>query len=178
MLSYFRPVRRTASHPPLDFTFFQKIDELGVSVPNSLRSYARGLPTGTPFLSDDGSGGRMEEFLRDLFHDFLQQRARSESEPVRAYRALVRLYADVLRTTTNWMGKSTYTGGPVGRLLDVAADAADRVDVITFNHDLVIETRSTSAPVFARGGVSRLAWPVCRRSQIRYGGGAAGVQHA
>jgi hypothetical protein len=136
---HFRPERKTATHPPLDFTFFQKIEELGVKVPVDLRKYASHLPTGTPFLDAGGNGGRMEEFLRDLFHDFLQQRASSTSEPVRAYRELVRLYAAVLRTTTNWMHKDSYTGGPVGRLLNAAADSADRVDIITFNHDLVIE---------------------------------------
>lgn len=136
---YFRPKRLTATHPPLDPTFFQKIAELEMHVPEDLKRYARDLPTGTPFIDDGGSGGRMEEFLRDLFHDFLQQRASSESEPVRAYRELVRLYAAVLRTTTNWMHKSSYTGGPVGKLISAAAEVADRVDIITFNHDLVIE---------------------------------------
>lgn len=136
---YFRPARGKATHPPLDFTFFQKITELGLSVAVDLGHYASNLPTGTPFLNAGGTGGRMEEFLRDLYHDFLQQRALSTSEPVRAYRQLVRLYADVLRTTTNWMNKDSYSGGPVGQLLSAAADMADRVDVITFNHDLVIE---------------------------------------
>jgi hypothetical protein len=136
---YFRPERRTASHPPLDFTFFQKIEELGLHVPTDLGNYAADLPTGTPFLQAGGAGGRMEEFLRDLYHDFLQQRTSSTSEPVRAYRQLVRLYADVLRTTTNWMNRDSYTGGPVGQLLARAADIADRVDIVTFNHDLVIE---------------------------------------
>lgn len=80
---HFRPIRRTATHPPLDFTFFQKIAELKFSVPDDLAHYAASLPTGSPFLSGVGGGGRMEEFLRDLFHDFLQQRATSTSEPVR-----------------------------------------------------------------------------------------------
>src|ERR1035441_11103158 len=98
---YFRPVRGTSTHPPLDFTFFQKIEELGLDAPADLRSYASKLPTGTPFLGAGGGGGRMEEFLRDLFHDFLQQRATSTSEPVRAYRELVRLYADVQEHDTH-----------------------------------------------------------------------------
>jgi hypothetical protein len=136
---HFRPTRRTASHPPLDFTFFQKIAELKRPVPNDLAQYASKLPTGSPFVGNGGGGGRMEEFLRDLFHDFLQQRATSTSEPVRAYRQLVRLYADVLRTTTNWMHPDAYSGGPVGQLINAAAERADRVDIITFNHDLLIE---------------------------------------
>ena len=45
---FFRPVRRTATHPPLDFTFFQKIAELGIEVPNDLQNYAKGYPREIP----------------------------------------------------------------------------------------------------------------------------------
>jgi hypothetical protein len=103
-----------------------------------LRAYATKLPTGSPF-EPRARASRMEEFLRDLFHDFLQERATAESEPVRAYRQLVQIYARVLRETTNWMLDDGRTGGPVGRLIAAAADKADRVDIITFNHDTVIE---------------------------------------
>jgi len=166
---YFRPERMTSTHPPLDFTFFQKIEELRLPVLADLRTYAANLPTGTPFLGHGGNGGRMEEFLRDLFHDFLQQRAASASEPVLAYRELVRLYADVLRQTTNWMRKDSYTGGPVGRLLAAAADIADRVDIITFNHDLVIENE-----IFKRSRL-RSRWCI-ERSYGRFGRGRTFLQ--
>lgn len=135
---HFRPRWRTASHPPLDFTFFEKIAELGISIPSDLRGYAATLPSGDPFVSTMHAN-RMEEFLRDLFHDFLQERATATSQPVRAYRQLVQIYAQVLRDTTNWMLANTYIGGPIGRLIAAAAHEADHVDIITFNHDLVIE---------------------------------------
>jgi hypothetical protein len=135
---HFRPTRRTASHPPLDYTFFDKIAELGVAVPTELGAYAAALPSGSPFAST-ARGPRMEEFLRDLFHDFLQARNAAASQPVLAYRQLVRIYGTVMRDTTNWMHSASYTGGPVGQLIAEAAAVADRVDVITFNHDLVIE---------------------------------------
>lgn len=37
------------------------------------------------------------------------------------------------------MHPRSYAGGPVGRLVGAAAGCADRVDIVTFNHDLVIE---------------------------------------
>lgn len=81
----------------------------------------------------------MEEFLRDLFHDFLHERASADSVAVVAYRQLVAIYARVLRETTGWMLGSGFTGGPLGRVIASAADCSDRVDIITFNHDLAIE---------------------------------------
>lgn len=132
---YFRPARQQSSIPPLDYTFFDKIKDLGIPIPTELRRYAEGLPTGNPFIE----GGRMEEFLRDLFHDFLGENDNANSEPVRAYRQMVEIYAGVLRRTTDWMHTDGYTGGPVGRIIAAAADIADHVDIITFNHDLVIE---------------------------------------
>lgn len=131
----FRPKRGQVLLPPLDYTFFKKIQDLGIQVPNDLRAYADALPTGSPF--DDG--GRMEEFLRDLFHDFVSEADTAASLPVRAYRQLIEIYASVLRRTTDWMRGNSYGGGPVGRIIAAAAAAGDRVDVITFNHDLVIE---------------------------------------
>jgi hypothetical protein len=135
---HFRPKRNTKTHPPLDYTFFDKIRELGIRIPTDLEAYAAGLPTGSPFEAPPRSN-RMEEFLRDLFHDFLLERATANSQPVRAYRQLVQMYAEVLRDTTNWMTRDERVGGPIGRLIAAAADSASRVDIITFNHDLVIE---------------------------------------
>ena len=37
------------------------------------------------------------------------------------------------------MRPESYSGGPVGKLITKAAEIATRVDIITFNHDLVIE---------------------------------------
>lgn len=132
---HFRPVRGQQRLPPLDYNFFPKIAELGLRVPADLSAYAATLPTGSPFEH----GGRMEDFFRDVFHDFLEQADNATSPPVRAYRELVQIYAGVLRRTTDWMRGTSYSGGPVGRIIAAAADAARRVDIITFNHDLVIE---------------------------------------
>ena len=135
---YFRPSRKRATHPPLDYTFFEKIAELGIDLPADLIEYAETLPTGSPFASL-GSGARMEEFLRDLFHDFLHERSSADSLAVTAYRQLVAIYARVLRDTTGWMLGAGFTGGPLGRVIAAAADCSEQVDIVTFNHDLAIE---------------------------------------
>src|SRR5690242_1367251 len=80
----FRPVRQQRELPPLDVNFFAKITELGLRVPTDLAAYAAALPTGSPFTQ----GGRMEDFFRDVFHDFLEQADNATSLPVRAYRQL------------------------------------------------------------------------------------------
>lgn len=134
----FRSKRRRATLPPLDYTFFEKIAELDIAVPRDLRAYAARLPTGSPF-DKVRSTSRMEEFMRDLFHDFLQQRTTASSEPVLAYRQMVRIYARVLGDTTNWMLDPRRTSGPLGQLIAATAEHADQLDIITFNHDLVIE---------------------------------------
>jgi hypothetical protein len=128
---YFRPTNLQRTLPPLDYTFFRKISDLGIHVPRDLVTYAAALPTGSPFTATGGEN-RMEEFLRDLFHDFLSERATATSRPVLAYRQMIEIYAHVLRETTD-------RHGPVGRLIAEAAACAENVDVITFNHDLVIE---------------------------------------
>jgi len=133
--AHYRPVRQRATLPPLDYTFFRKINQLGISIPAELSAYAGRLPTGSPF----DSNGRMEEFLRDLFHDFLSQQNNATGPAVDAYRQMIDIYGQVLRRTTDWMRGDSYSGGPVGRMIAAAADIADEVDIITFNHDLVIE---------------------------------------
>jgi hypothetical protein len=80
---------------------------------------------------------RMEEFFKDVYYDFVSE---EDSVPTRrAYIDLVGVYTRVLRETTNWLCEDTRTRAPIGRLIAAAADHADAVTVITFNHDLVIE---------------------------------------
>lgn len=133
---YRRP-GRTKNHPPLDTTFFPKVRSLRLHVPRTLRTYAASYPGVDPFdpAADDGTL-RMEEFLKDLFFDFQESSGRGPAR--KAFPQFVELYASVLRQTTGWMA-SRHTGGPLGQLLSDAASSADRVSIITFNHDLVIE---------------------------------------
>jgi hypothetical protein len=80
----------------------------------------------------------MEEVFKDVYYDFLES---PNSEDLRrAYTDLVSYYVRVLADTTNWLGEDSRTGGPIGRLLASAADVSRELTVITFNHDLVIES--------------------------------------
>jgi hypothetical protein len=80
---------------------------------------------------------RMEEFFKDLFFDF--QDVPNNTRLRSAYTELVDLYVRVLRETTNWLCDDGRNGGPVGRLIADAAQVAETVTLMTFNHDLVIE---------------------------------------
>jgi hypothetical protein len=135
---HFHPERLRAKNPPLDYTFFEKIEALGIEIPKELHSYAVTAPGPNPFKLRTGqSAPRMEEFFRDLFGDF--QEADTRSNTAQAYEQLVDLYVRVLRETTDWIGRDGKKGGPIGRLLACAAEAADELTILTFNHDLVIE---------------------------------------
>jgi len=125
-------------NPPLDYTFFEKVLALGIPIPAELKTYADAMPGSSPFIAEVGRPAlRMEEFFKELFSDF--QEANPGSAIALAYEELVALYTRVLRETTDWIGADGKTGGPVGRLISAAADASDRLSIVTFNHDLVIE---------------------------------------
>jgi hypothetical protein len=125
-----------SSRPPLDTTFFETVEALGIELPPAISEYTQSL------LGADSSPGRvrslrMEEFFKDVFFDY--QEAPVNNGPAHvAYVQLVDLYARVLRETTNWLC-SDRGGAPIGRLLAAVGDGADTFTVITFNHDLVIE---------------------------------------
>jgi hypothetical protein len=124
-------------NPPLDTTFFQKIRALDASIAPELRRYADGLPTGSPF-DPKSRDGRVEEFFRDLFHDFIGE-GEQRPEIVKAYTALVSLYRRVISETTDWMLDDRRVGAPVGRLIAEAVDASVATSILTFNQDLVVE---------------------------------------
>jgi len=134
----FHKIRFESKNPPLDASFFDKIAALGINVPRQLRNYAQTSPGLNPFNRRVGQPSpSMEEFFRDLFIDF--QETVKGSEIAQAYEQLVNIYLRVLRETTDWIGDGKYTGGSVGRLLANAAESSETLNVITFNHDLVIE---------------------------------------
>lgn len=125
-------------NPPLDYTFFQRIADRQILIPPELRAYAEALPGPNPFRPLPGEPVlRMEEFLKDLFNDF-QEASRGSATSV-AYAQLVDVYTRVLRGTTNWLCDDHRHGAPIGRLIAMTAEQTDIVNVLTFNHDLVIE---------------------------------------
>lgn len=134
---HFHKSRLSTRNPPLDTTFFEKIRGLKLTVPTELRTYGTQLLGSDPFV-DSARQIRMEEFFKDLFHDFLQER-RVNTAISLAYEQLLDLYVTVLRQTTGWMNDDKRKGAPVGRLIAAAALADSNVTILTFNHDLVIE---------------------------------------
>jgi hypothetical protein len=145
---YFHGERMQDRNPPLDTTFFAKIRALEIPVESDLRHYAEALPTGSPF-DPRTPDGRIEEFFRDLFFDFLNE-GEAETPTTRAYTALVNLYRRVIGETTDWLCEDGRKGAWVGRLIAAASDAAEIVTLLTFNQDLVIENE-----IFKRGRLRR-----------------------
>ncbi|MGB7686784.1 MAG: hypothetical protein WBL45_13505 [Solirubrobacterales bacterium] len=133
---HFRAQRMRDTRPPLDTTFFETVDARGIALSQPLRFYFENYigiePTPTTLREY-----RMEEIFKDVSYDFREDTG--DSAALDAYIDLVDLYLRVLRETTNWLCADNRTGGPVGRLLAVAAGIADELTIITFNHDLVIE---------------------------------------
>jgi hypothetical protein len=133
---HFHAVRNTRKNPPLDVNFFAKINDLGIDVPTDLRKWASTEAALDPFDAN-GPPVRMEEFFKELFGEF--QDTSGPNITTRAYTELVKIYARVLRDTTNWLCADSRSGSPIGKLLQCLADGTDDLSVITFNHDLVIE---------------------------------------
>jgi hypothetical protein len=131
----------------LDTTFFEVVDARRMALRPALTEYFR------KYLGVDPTPAtlreyRMEEVFKDVAYDFRE--APSDDIARNAYIDLVDVYLRVLRATTNWMSGDTKTGGPVGRLIDSAASVADKLTILTFNHDLVIENEITRRARLAR----------------------------
>jgi hypothetical protein len=132
---HFHPERQKDTHPPLDTTFFEKLAQHKIQLPQALASYSSRLLG--PDWERQMKNVRMEDFFKDLFFDF--QSAPTGPRVRSAYTDLVTEYASILRLTTNWLCRDGRSGAPIGRLIASAARTADQLTVITFNHDLVIE---------------------------------------
>ena len=115
---HFHKERMVEKNPPLDTTFFERVRGLEIAIDPDLRRYADSLPTGSPFDAK-APPVRVEEFFRDLFHDFLNE-SRNDTSTVRAYTALVSMYRRVISETTDWMCDDDRKRAPVGRLLAAA----------------------------------------------------------
>jgi hypothetical protein len=79
----------------------------------------------------------MEQFFADVYYEVASARSRPAFE---VFIELLRLYAAILAETTNWMSKQSRTGA-LGRFLrgEIERAGTDRLTLITFNQDLVIE---------------------------------------
>ena len=134
---YFRPRNKPELRPPLDTTFFETVDRNPkTSIGPSLSQYFKEVLGREP-TSLNLREYRMEQVFGDVYYDFLENQTGDIA--LKAYTELVRLYLNVLRETTNWLADPGRNSAPVGRLIAAAAEAADEVSIVTFNHDLVIE---------------------------------------
>ncbi len=140
---------RTLEHPPLDADFFDKAADLGqrrTQLRTSIRTLqARAEETDRfydPFIEE---GTALEQYFADVYYEVASTRS---PEAFAVYVALLRLYAGTLAATTNWMASSPRPTGVVGRLLRKELEEAGRekLTVITFNHDLVIENEVARLP--------------------------------
>src|SRR6266478_4349951 len=98
---HFHGRRLLGHHPPLDYTFFDRVTSLNILIPTELREYAAGHPYLNPF-DQRQRDIRAELFFSDLFADF--EEAARGTRVVRAYEQLLSIYVRVLRETTSWMG--------------------------------------------------------------------------
>lgn len=131
---HFRPRRQRHTRPPLDTTFFDVVAARGIGLTAPLSQY---LQDELALMPEELGGQRMEGIFAEAFYDFVENPQRRLY--LNGYIDLVDLYLRVIRETTNWLNDDSRRGAPVGRLLAAAAGLADKLDIITFNHDLVIE---------------------------------------
>jgi hypothetical protein len=133
---HFHGKRFRKQRPPLDTTFFETVDALGITPSKPIRRYLKDF-VGIDSVPTTLREFRMEEIFKDVSYDL---RETPESAiALNSYIDLVDLYLRVLRSTTNWLCAPKRRGAPMGRLLDLAAAQSENLTIVTFNHDLVIE---------------------------------------
>lgn len=139
--SSYRPVH-DKEHPPLDGDFFAKTARLAEST-TAVRSDMNSLRTSIasdPAFYDPWIRGSvtMEQFFADVYYAVA-----SSTPPAAALEVFIktiRLYRRVLAQTTNW-AMSTTRRGDLDRFLRMEFALADGgMTVVTFNHDLLIES--------------------------------------
>jgi hypothetical protein len=131
----FRP-KRDKDYPPLDRDFFARA-ERHTEAERLEPILDRAKELGQKDLCSTALPVSLETYLGRLF---FEMNARSSDRNVQTYFDLVQLYAAELLTTTNWMiGRS----GSLRRLLTREQRAADKLTIVTFNHDLLIENALT-----------------------------------
>lgn len=135
-----RPAR-VLRHPPLDGTFFGKANALAQydeDVAEAVVGFNQVVSAVGVFANPmDGSYGSLEQFFADVYYEVASRRSEDAFE---VFKLLLQLYIRVLAVTTNWMSLRT-NEGVLGKIIrrEVARALPDRVTVITFNQDLVIE---------------------------------------
>ncbi len=142
-----RPSRHK-DHPPLDADFFRKAETLAVSsasVKKELDHLLNRLDQDGQFINPlRPVSAPLEQFFADVYYEVASQKRKSAFDVLIS---LMRLYAQVLAETTNWMAMHQSLGS-LDKLLRIEAQIADsqRPTIITFNQDLVIENAAARLP--------------------------------
>lgn len=129
--AWHRPKRRR-DHPPLDLNFFRHVETHAQKI-LLRRVIAHAKELGISNLCGADPPISLEAHLGRLFFEMNRtnsKRARSN------YYDLVTIYSDELRHTTEWMDTRS---GAIRRVVERELDTGNRVSVITFNHDLLVE---------------------------------------
>lgn len=152
----YRPARNSG-HPPLDGDFFRRATTLAAGN-SGIRTGVQSLKTAiaaAPEVYDpwERDAVTMEQFFADVYYAVASAATATTALPV--FIETLRLYRRVLAQTTNWMAAASRLGA-IDRLLRHEMDRSSEVVVVTFNHDLVLES------VVAR--LPRVAGKWCLRS--------------
>ncbi len=153
--------------PPLDSTFFQLCSFAQLPGRELVKKYMMTTYGMDPLIGHHA----MEEIFNHIHADAVS--TNPSDECLDAYWALIRMYPEAIRTTTNELEGSSRNG--VGALLRhlFRSDPSGKLDFVTFNHDLVIE-RSLQRTV-AMAKYSAIPWNLatCYRTEfaefIHYG---------
>lgn len=121
--------------PPLDYTFFEQARHHGLVGIDIVRSYLETEYKIDPFQPT--SRYSMESVFNILYSDAIE-----EDDPggqaTRALDAIRVVYKNLIRQTTQDLGRAD--SDPIGDLLRwLYRDVSKEIDMITFNHDLILE---------------------------------------
>ena len=138
-----------ARTPPLDGTFFEMCRLARLERFRTIAQYMRT----TYGIDVVNQKPRMEEVFNYLYADAVSPGSSDAS--VRAYWALIRMYANAIARTTSYLDGRSQAG--VGGLVRFLWQLGERdLDIVTFNQDLVIE--NALEETIAMSSYSSLKW--------------------
>ena len=169
----YRP-QHTFGHPPLDGDFFDKTTQLAKVRPvvaRRVRDLRAALGRNPAFYDPWGRASvTMEQFFADIYYA-VAATSTAPPEALSAFIETVRLYVQVLAETTNWVS-DLRRQGDLDRLIRHELRQASPLTVITFNHDLIIESVAAKLPsrpgqwclrsLYGGVGLTNLQWPTGR----------------
>lgn len=140
-----------AKTPPLDATFFDLCNQLDAEGRGTLAAYMSNAYGIEPFAHSPG----MEEVFNLVYAD--THSAGDGDAALNAYWALVKLYREAIRVTTNPLTGTSRSGiGRLLRFLMAKGQPERRIRIVTFNQDLVIEKALQA--MAETGAYSHVSW--------------------